>query len=148
SHMRFEQDWDEILLSMWNDCEDEKAVLTCYPPGFTPPRTLEPRWIFGMAAREFDKAEIFTMKGFPAFTKEHFPEKPIPGAFAAAGVLFGPASIIKDVPYDPNFYFFGEEITMAVRLWTHGYNFYHPNKLFTYHDWQRGKRKTHFSDHP
>ena len=147
SHMRFEQDWDEILLAMWKDCKDEKAVLTCYPPGFTPPRSLEDRWIFGMSAKEFNEFGIFTMKGAPAFTNPEFPAHPVPGAFLGAGMIFAPAAIIKDVPYDPHLYFFGEEITMAVRLWTHGYNFFHPNRLAIYHDWERAKRKTHFTDH-
>jgi hypothetical protein len=51
------------------------------------------------------------------------------------------------VPYDPYLYFFGEEITLAVRLWTSGYDLYHPNRLVIFHDWDRSKRPTHFSDH-
>lgn len=149
SHMRFEPGWDDMLISMWEACENDKAVLTCYPPGFTPPDKFERKWIFGMSAKHFDAEGIFLMHGKPAFQvgKEE-PEKPIPGAFASANMLFGPASILKDVPYDPYLYFFGEEITLAVRLWTSGYDLYHPNRLVIFHDWNRGKRPTHFSDFP
>lgn len=148
SHMRFEQGWDEMMLSMWKQCEDENAVLTCYPPGFTPPDTLDKRWIFGMSAKEFDGHGIFLMKGSPAYNvPRDLPAQPMAGAFVSANTLFGPSRIITDVPYDPYLYFFGEEITMAVRLWTHGYNLYHPNQLVIYHDWNRDKRPTHFSDH-
>ena len=36
---------------------------------------------------------------------------------------------------------------MAVRLWTHGYDLYHPNRPIVYHNWSRKERKTHFDDH-
>ncbi len=148
SHMRFEQGWDEIMLGMWKDCEHEKAILTCYPGGFTPPNDVQRGWVFGMCAERFNEQGILLMKGRPGFpTSKPLPEKPIKGAFASACVLFGPSSMIDDMPYDPNLYFFGEEITLAVRLWTKGYELFHPNKLAIYHDWDRGKRKTHFSDH-
>ncbi len=147
SHMRFEPGWDEILLSMWEDCANPKAVLTCYPSGFTPPDNTDREWVFGMAAKAFDQNGIFLMHGKPAFRTGQFPDKPIAGAFASACMYFGPAQMIEDVPYDPNLYFFGEEISLAVRLWTHGYDLFHPNRLCIYHDWDRGKRPTHFSDH-
>lgn len=148
SHMRFVQGWDELLLGMWKECGSKKSVLTCYPPGFTPPNTLKDDRIYGMSAKEFDKNGILLMHGKPAFKSSGpLPASPIPGAFASACMFFGPASIIEDVPYDPNLYFFGEEISLAVRFWTHGYDLYHPNKLVIYHDWDRSKRKTHFDDH-
>ncbi len=148
SHMRFEQGWDELFISMWKDCGHEKAILTCYPSGFTPPDKLQLGWVFGMGAEKFNDEGILLMKGKPGFsTSKPLPEKPIQGAFASACVLFGPSSMIEDVPYDPNLYFFGEEISLAVRLWTNGYELFHPNKPVIYHDWDRGKRKTHFSDH-
>jgi len=147
SHMRFEPGWDETLLKMWDQCESPKAVLTCYPPGFTPPDTFHRGWFFGMSAKEFDDRGIFKMVGKPAYVPGQGPEKPMEGAFASACMLFGPASIIKDVPYDPYLYFFGEEITMAARLWTHGYDIFYPNAIVMFHDWDRGKRPTHFVDH-
>ncbi|MFO0389798.1 MAG: GlcNAc-transferase family protein [Alphaproteobacteria bacterium] len=148
SHMRFEPGWDNLFIDMWQQCENKKAILTCYPEGFEPPDKVERAWVFGMCADRFSEHGILLMRGKPAFsTKQPLPEKPIAGAFASACVLFGPSSIIQDVPYDPNLYFFGEEISLAVRLWTHGYELFHPNKPVIYHDWNRGKRKTHFSDH-
>jgi hypothetical protein len=147
SHMRFEQDWDRLLFEMWLQCGNERAVLTSYPPGFTPPDSLQTDWIYGLAAKQFDAHGIFLMAGRPAFSTRSLPDKPIPGAFASACQLFGPATMIRDVPYDPYLYFFGEEITVTVRLWTHGYDLYHPNRRVVFHDWDRSKRPTHFSDH-
>jgi Rps23 Pro-64 3,4-dihydroxylase Tpa1-like proline 4-hydroxylase len=147
SHMRFEPGWDESLIEMWKECGKEKAVITCYPPGFAPPNKLQRKWIFGMSAKEFDQNGILLMHGKPAYTRDQLPQKPIHGAFASACMYFGPSRIIKDVPYDPNLYFFGEEISLAVRFWTHGYDLFHPNRPVIYHDWDRSKRPTHFSDH-
>ncbi len=146
SHMRFEQGWDETLLSMLKKCKDDNAVLTCYPPGYTPPDKLESKFFFGLSAKEFDYDGIFKMIGSPPYTASTAPALPMVGAFASANMLFGPASIIRDVPYDPHLYFFGEEISLAARLWTHGYNLYQPNAIVVYHDWNRGNRPTHFSD--
>lgn len=148
SHMRFEQGWDTLLLECLAACEDENAVLTCYPEGYTPPNDISRNWVYGMAAKEFDKHGILLMHGRPAYpASKPLPEKPMPGAYISANMIFGPSRIIEAVPYDPHLYFFGEEISLAVRLWTHGYNIYHPNRLITYHYWDRSKRRTHFDDH-
>ena len=148
SHMRFEPGWDDMLLLMWRNCGSRKAVLTCYPPGFTPPDTFERKHIYGIGAKEFDANDIFLMVGAPVYDVGiNTPLLPMPGAFVGGSMLFAPSSIIKDIPYDPYLYFFGEEITLAVRLWTHGYDIFHPNRLVIFHDWDRDKRPTHFSDH-
>ena len=149
SHMRFEPGWDEILLAIWANCRNEKAVLSSYMPGFSPPDFKERQWIFGMSAARFDQDKILTFVGAPAWeVGGGEPNRPVPGAFVAASMLFGPASIISDVPYDPGLYFFGEEVSLSVRLWTSGYDIYHPNRLVLFHNWERSARRTHFEDHP
>jgi hypothetical protein len=147
SHMRFEAGWDQALLQMWMQCGNTRAVLSGYPPGFTPPDSCQRDFVFGMAAKEFDPDGILLMVGKPAYSLDRLPEQPIRGAFVGACMLFGAASLIRDVPYDPHLYFFGEEITLAARLWTSGYDIYHPNRPIMYHDWDRSRRPTHFSDH-
>ena len=64
---------------------------------------------------------------------EEQPDLPILGAFIAGGFLFGPSSIVGEVPYDPELYFYGEEIAMSARLWTSGFNIYAPNRLLLFH---------------
>ena len=34
-------------------------------------------------------------------------------------------SFIKDIPYDPEFYFYGEEISLMLRAFTRGYGIFH-----------------------
>jgi len=148
SHMRFEPGWDLLLLATWLHCQDPRALLTTYPAGYTPGGAREEGIFHGMAAKLFDPNGILLMAGSPRFGPEDkAPERPIAGAFVSANFLFGPSSFVREVPYDPNLYFFGEEISLSVRLWTHGFNIYHPNRVVVYHDWDRGRRTTHFSDH-
>jgi hypothetical protein len=52
------------------------------------------------------------------------------------------------VPYDPYLYFHGEEITLAVRLWTHGWDLYGPSKPIVWHHYGREGRRSHWEDHP
>ena len=145
SHMRFEPDWDQKLLHICHQTGSAKPVITCYPPSYTPPDRLETGWILSMGARGFDKNGILKMEGRP-IRLDQAPASPIRGVFCAAGFLFAPSAIIQEVPYDPNLYFFGEEITLAVRLWTHGWDLFYPNMPIIYHDWERERRKTHFDD--
>lgn len=62
----------------------------------------------------------------------------------AAGFLFCDGSVVEEVPYDPNLkgVFFGEEAVLAVRLWTHGYDFFTPKEAVVFHLWSRDHRPT------
>ena len=63
----------------------------------------------------------------------------------AGGFNFGFARVIFDVPYDTmglHHLFFGEELSMAVRLFTHGYDLYAPEETVCYHLWSRAHRPT------
>jgi hypothetical protein len=146
SHMRFEPDWDQKLIYMSRQTRSSKPVLTCYPAAYTPPDKLFTGEIFSMGAKEFDRDGMFTMVG-RGISVENAPEKPIPGVFCSACFLFAPSAVIREVPYDPNLYFLGEEITLAVRLWTHGWDLFYPNMPVLYTNWDRKYRKTHFEDH-
>ena len=146
SHMRFEPGWDEALLSMHRACPSPKAVLTTYPAGYAPPRHIPHRVTHRLLAKEFDRHGIFIM-GSWTLPADPPAEVPVLGAFPGACMLFGPAGMIREVPYDPHVYFFGEEISLAARLWTHGYDIYHPPRPVTYHHWERNARRTHFDDH-
>ena len=153
SHMRAVKHWDELLLQTWSHCDDPKAVLSVYPNGFQQPCQLQTSTLPVMAAKEFDNYGILKFQGISRFKlPEYQPAKPLPNAFIAGGFLFGPGEIIKKVPYDPSLYFYGEEISMSARLWTHGFNIYSPNQLLLFHLYKSGAQNgdqspTHWSDH-
>ena len=113
SHMRAVQHWDDLLLTTWNECRDHRAVLSVYPNGFQQPCRLQTSTLPVMGAAGFDAYGILKFQGISRFRlPDQQPEHPIPGAFIAGGFLFGAGSIVSEVPYDPELYFYGEEIAM------------------------------------
>lgn len=146
SHMRFVEGWDDILIKMHTDCPSDKAVLTTYPIPYIPPNELSAPAIVTIMPKYFDKHGILMFRSEAKGIKQA-PEKPKPTSYIAAGFLFGPGQIIADAPYDPYIYFQGEEITLACRLWTHGWDLFTPNKHVIYHDYtNRPNRIRHWKD--
>ena len=123
SHHRFIQDWDAELIAMMDLVDSAKPLLTTYAPGYDPDIDDPPLSAPCMIA--FDK---FTPEGAlvqrPAFFKESM--KPIPARFYSAHFAFTWGCFCEEVPHDPNYYFHGEEINIAVRAFTHGYDLFHP----------------------
>lgn len=146
SHTRFEPDWDQKLIELCRQTGSPKPVISCYPPAYTPPDRRYTGFIYSMGAKAFNRDGILSLIG-KAIKVEDAPAEPIPGAFCSGCFLFAPSAVIREVPYDPHLYFFGEEITLAVRLWTHGWDLFHPNMPVVYTNWDRKYRKTHFEDH-
>ncbi len=149
SHMRFAPGWDRELISILQACPSDRPVLSTYPSAYTPPHDLDDTThSIVITAKEFDDAGILifgsrTLDGVDRI------DTPIPAAFVAGGYIFARAEIIGDVPYDPNIYFWGEEISLSARLWTWGWDLFHPGKVLIYHDYTGTNRTRHWSDpHP
>jgi hypothetical protein len=70
------------------------------------------------------------------------------GYLLAAGCLFAEGRMIREVPYDQYFYFYGEEISLMLRLFTHGYSAFHMSDLPIFHlytNHETNKRLLHWS---
>ena len=83
-----------------------------------------------------DKTGLPEIEG-PRFKRK--PPLPQVALFWGACFSFGSGDQIREVPYDPycDYVFMGEEISMAARLYTHGYDLYHPQKMVVFHMWER-----------
>lgn len=151
SHSRFEAGWDELLLEQWAACRTPRALLSSYPPSYMPPDKIEPAVTYMVSAGFNDKG-IAMMRAY-SLAPADAPADPRPGAFVSAGFLFGPGAMIIDAPYDPYLYFHGEEISLAVRLWTAGWDFFAPSRPILYHLYNTEKtrelkvRGLHWEDH-
>jgi hypothetical protein len=55
------------------------------------------------------------------------------GYLMAAGCIFTAGSFVKDVPYDPEFYFYGEELSLMLRAFTRGYGIFHIPSVPIFH---------------
>jgi len=148
SHMRFVQDWDEKLLAMLAACPSPRPILSNYPAAFTPPDRIDSHVVSVIYAAGFDHDGMVKQNSIG-----HAPETmgpiPQPAGFCAGGFLFGDSRWINEVPYDPYLYFLGEETTLAVRLYTHGWDIFTPTDVLVYHDYNSGpERPRHWIDQP
>lgn len=131
SHMRFVEGWDEKVIALWKKCENNHAVLSSYPPGYKPPDKL----VLGTKPT-VQRLQPPTSNGDirgDGIVLAETPPHPLRGAFLACGFVFAPGKLIKEVPYDPYLYFNQEEITLAARYFTHGWDVFHPNETIVYH---------------
>jgi len=145
SHTLFVPKWDSILIDMIKRAPPGKTLLTTYPLDFNCP-TYKTEFAFICTAK-FDGDDIITFTGGMYNMKRHYNHF-WPTAFFAGGFAFSNASVLYDVPYDPNlpFLFHGEEILRAVRLYTHGWNSYGPDLNVIYHHYIRSDKPKYWSD--
>lgn len=151
SHMRFVKHWDTLIIRAWKELDDPKGIFTVYPPGIK-----DEQRRLKLDDPFFDELHLggyFYVHGFhegfktprPAYRANLHESKNAPFAlkrspFIAGGYAFGPAQADRDVRFDPNMYHYGDEFPMAVRLFTHGYNFYNPKECHCWHAYLRSER--------
>ena len=58
---------------------------------------------------------------------------PVQGLLVAGGFIFSETTFSKKIPYDPNYYFHGEELTLLLRLFTHGWSVTHIPRVPIFH---------------
>jgi hypothetical protein len=152
SHHRFVQNWDTELVSMLKGLQADghkKPLLTAYIPSFDPDNDPQAR-IQTPWKMNFDR---FIPEGAIFFLPANFDSwddnsKPLPARFYSAHFAFTLGEFCTEVPHDPNYYFHGEEISIAVRAYTHGYDLFHPHKVICWHEYTRKGRKKQWDDDP
>jgi hypothetical protein len=150
SHMRFDKNWDDEFIKMIVDLQSkgyEKPLLTGYVSSFDPDndpngRTTEPwRMVF----------DRFIPEGAVFFLPETIPNwnnltEPVTARFYSAHFCFTLGKFSVEVQHDPEFYFHGEEISIAARAYTHGYDLFHPHKVLIWHEYTRKGRVKQWDD--
>ena len=139
SHTQFSPYWDilfegaflEIATMGKEDPYFKKPVITSYPRSF---QVIDfEKGAF--ALNNGDKhTQVITYREDSIFSRGSFsrqigiPTKHLEITHAylmAAGCVFTRVDFVEEIPYDPNYYFYGEELSMALRAFTHGYSFFH-----------------------
>ena len=139
SHTQFSPYWDilfegaflEIATMGKEDPYFKKPVITSYPRSF---QVIDfEKGAF--ALNNGDKhTQVITYREDSIFSRGSFsrqigiPTKHLEVTHAylmAAGCVFTRGDFVEEIPYDPNYYFYGEELSMALRAFTHGYSFFH-----------------------
>ena len=150
SHHRFIEGWDTELIKMLKGLQKKghkKPLLTSYISSYNPENDPEGRvkvpWLMNFDRFIPEGAVFFlpaTIPGWKDMTE------PIPGRFYSAHFAFSLGSFVKEVPHDPEYYFHGEEISIAVRAFTHGYDLFHPHKIIAWHEYTRKGRTKQWDD--
>ncbi len=141
SHTIFAKNWDVILLKYHSWLEKSlknNFVITGYPRGFKSNEELTSfeldttyKLTLGITFREnrmFEDGYYSMQKSFPTNTK-----LPTMGLLIAGGFIFARKEFISLIPYDPRFYFHGEELSMALRLYTNMWDVVHIPKIPLFH---------------
>jgi hypothetical protein len=145
SHTAFDESWDTKLIASLENILSvyPKAIITGYPdqlhfddngnaiknhPTLNPEscKTIEPPRsgsVFLSHTRHIRAVECMIATDNDA----------IHGFMLAAGGLFTLGKIIQEIPYDPYLLFDGEEPSLALRAWTHGWNIFHIKQLPFFH---------------
>lgn len=157
SHTRFAPGWDATLIAMAARTGATKPLLTCYPPCYEPTAQTngegEPTVGPGAEAEPTTMTlDGWTDDGLPIFNQAFIPDwreatGPVRARFVAAGFLFAPGAFAREVPYDDGIYFLGEEINLATRAFTNGYELFHPVEIVAWHYYTREGQPRHWDDH-
>ena len=150
SHHRFISHWDTELINMLEDLKKKghkKPLLTGYIPSFDPDndpaaRIQEP-WKMNFDRFIPEGAVFFLPASFDSWDNK---SQPLPARFYSAHFAFSVGKFAKEVKHDPNYYFHGEEINIAVRAFTHGYDLFHPHKVLCWHEYTRKGRTKQWDD--
>jgi glycosyltransferase involved in cell wall biosynthesis len=150
SHHRFVQDWDLELISMYNQLKEkghEKPLLTGYVSSFDPENDpagrIQTPWKMNFD-RFIPEGAVFFLPASIDNYKQL--TEPIPARFYSAHFAFTTGDFVKEVPHDPEYYFHGEEISIAVRAYTWGYDLFHPHKTVIWHEYTRKGRTKQWDD--
>ncbi len=151
SHHRFVPGWDQLCIEMLEQLQREgieKPLLTAYLPSYAPwndPAEREPDpWRLAFDRFIPEGAIFFTPEKMSAWQSMERPER---ARFFSAHFAFTLGDFVREVPHNPEFYFHGEEITLAVRAYTHGYDLFHPHRMVAWHEYTRRGRTKHWDDH-
>jgi hypothetical protein len=147
SHMAFAEEWDAVLIEDYQKALETvgDCIYTVYPPGYdyvgddvvldvVPHIPRIPIYVEGKPTkflpREVDSLRT-SLFGKPYGSKSFW---------FSGGFVFGYSSHFIETPYDPNFFFDGEEQSMSLRLFAKGVTLLSPPRPCIYHYYKMDKK--------
>jgi hypothetical protein len=145
SHMDFDLHWDDTLIAQASALTPGRkgVAISAYPNAFVlqdgqpvhKPITGKVLAHVVKPGAQFEPDHL--VLGFEAHPVET--GQAVPGFHLGAGCLFAPGAFALEFPYDPGFYFHGEEQALALRLYTQGWDIFHMPGLPVYHLYNNGE---------
>lgn len=146
AHTRFARNWDSRFIKMLHSVDSKKPILSTYPAPFEYKDGREYKHT-GRGMQQMALKRMFRNLTTRLETKiVEDSSKPVPGKFIGAGQIFTLGKFCREVEYDPELYFEGEEISLAARAYTQGYDFFCPNEDLLWHLYQH-PMPVHWTDH-
>ena len=157
SHTQFAKHWDEKSINQLSLAQqvskNQKIILSSYPAPYS--LVDDKPFIHSVSTEEHpveptkQKVWLRTDDQWSAL-RVPFEDKdcnlPEISKTVLGGFIFAPGYITKEVPYDPEISFFGEEICFAMRAWTRGWDIYSPSDNLVYHFYKRHGFKKIWAD--
>lgn len=160
SHMLFQNNWDELLISYHKWIEKHLSkdfIISGYPRSFKIEKPLHAKEnIFKMNISHQDTLGI-AFREKRLFEDGHFSmqkscktgfEEPAKGLLVGAGFIFSKINFVNEIPYDDKLYFHGEELSLALRLFTNDWDVIHIPRTPLFHQYTDVKnltRKLHWN---
>lgn len=143
SHMRFEQNWDDILIANYKKYLNDGAnpVVSAYPGAYEY-QDLKPVILNNkahVAYTDFIQELSFENNYVPHQRAVGNFENNVFARSVSAASIFGPGNIALIKP-NKKMFFWGEEILTALRLYTHGYDIMLPESQTLYHLYYDGDK--------
>ena len=156
SHTIFDRDWDKTFIEQHQHLQQYHAmpIISSYPYSFEIVDGDLTNLKKTTRSKDCQVLVVNTENTFKSEQEQHVSSKgtyykkqePVHGSLVAGGCLFGHGHLVERVPYDPHLYFTGEECSLALRLWTNGYNLFHMPDMPLYHQYIGKYRSKHWAD--
>lgn len=137
SHSLFEKNWDTLLIAMITDLQQsgvKKPVISHYPPNLNDYKGRNPKTdhITTLCRADFNDNDLIFYRGAQWVKAKDLPQR---NAYVSGNMFFCEASFLQELPYDPelDYLFWGEEILLSARFYTHGWDIFTPNKNVVFH---------------
>lgn len=161
SHIGFDPNWDRLMHTAMQHLMEhhERPLITNMPYALeakdddiknNPIKKIKDQNEFASltrVCRPVNNDNLFKDSYYVGVQCDYVPKKHfVQGYLLAAGCVFTLGKWAEEVPYDPHLFFEGEEQSMALRSWTHGYNIFHISPLTFYHYYISAYKKRFWSD--
>ena len=133
AHNLFSNNWDMGLIGDLNKVtNNERVVLSHHPPAAEQFTGWRSNSAINICKYEWD------INGLPRFSAQVVTvseQKPFPGVFIGAGMVFARAELLIDCPFDHHlpYLFSGEELLLAACAFSHGWDIYNPSFTPAFH---------------
>jgi len=146
AHVEYVKGWDVEIIEQWHSAQNEMAILSTYLSGVEHHIDLETGERISKSRPIMCQSDFEGRGGLKHLRHGQQPEgvpyihdMPTLNPFWAAGFSFGRGHFVVNIPYDQHlpWIFQGEEISIGLRGFSYGYDYYSPERAACYHYYHR-----------